>query len=160
MITEKTSAPEGVKARLVIHGNQEECLFRTDSPTVRKTSLRLQITLAVQNSWRVRTADVKAAFLQSNRLEREVFVKPVREAAVPGMLWKMLKPGYGLSDASKKWYETLAGELIKLGCEKLSTDHAVFFYKKNGKLMGIISCHVDDLVIRSNDVFNEDIMKT
>ena len=101
VITEKPSTSTGVKARLVIHGNQEECPSPTDSPTVKKTTLRLQIALAVQNKWRVRCADVKSAFLQSNTLEREVYVRPVKEAGANGQLWKMLKPGYGLADASK-----------------------------------------------------------
>ena len=75
VITKKPTTPTGVKARLVIHGNQEECPTRTDSPIVKKTSLRLQFSihggwekpmlkLAVQHSWRMRKANVKAAFLQ------------------------------------------------------------------------------------------------
>ena len=159
VITEKPGTETGIKARLVLHGNQEDCPTRTDSPTVRKTSLRLQIALAVQNGWRIRTADVKAAFLQSNKLTRDVFVEPVKEAAVPGMIWQMLKPGYGLADASHKWYETLSAELVKLGCQKLHTDHAVFYYIKRDRLCGIVSCHVDDLQITANEVFDEDILK-
>ena len=70
----------------------------------------------------------------------------------------MKKPGCGLTDASKCWYDTLAGELIMLRCEKLPTDHAVFFYWKRGTLSGIISCHVDDLQITADDDFDEDIL--
>ena len=40
-------------ARLVIHGNQELEAVRSDSPTVSKQSLRIQLTLAVQSNWKM-----------------------------------------------------------------------------------------------------------
>ena len=77
VITEKIYGDKvDCKARLVVHGNQLDEPVDTDSPTVRKLSLRVQFTLAAQYGWQVKTADVTAAFLQSDNLDRQIFVSP------------------------------------------------------------------------------------
>ena len=59
VITEKTEGGRSyAKARLVVHGNQELESVRTDSPTIRKTSLRLQFFLAAQYGWCIKAADM------------------------------------------------------------------------------------------------------
>ena len=88
IITEKLYGDVvGCKARLVVHGNQEKYDVRSDSPTVTKQSLRLVFTLAAQFGWEVITSDVTSAFLQSDRLDREVFVQPPSDIRSPGTLW-------------------------------------------------------------------------
>ena len=121
--------------------------------------MRIQLALAAQNKWKVRTADVTAAFLQSNMLSRDVFVKPVKEADAQGKLWRLLKPMYELGDSSRQWYLTIAENLKQLGCRRLDTDHAVFYFKEHGRLKGIITMHVDDLCISGNAEFDERVMK-
>ena len=50
VITEKfTVGKRACKASLVVHGNQVVDDIQTDSPTVRKSSLRILFTLAVQD---------------------------------------------------------------------------------------------------------------
>ena len=63
------------KVRLVVHGNQIVDNIQMDSPTVRKSSLRILFAMAVQYEWKVKTADVTSAFLQSHPLDRDVYVK-------------------------------------------------------------------------------------
>ena len=75
---------EIIKARAVLHGNQEANPVRSDSPTVKK--LRIQLSIAVQNGWVMCSSDVQAAFLQATELDCEVFVKPVPEANHQGLL--------------------------------------------------------------------------
>ena len=79
---------EGVKARLCIRGDQEidKENIRTDSPTVNKINIKLFYLLAGHFGWNIKTADVKAAFLQGAALERDVFVRPPTERRVPGMI--------------------------------------------------------------------------
>ena len=74
--------------------------IRTDSPTVMKGNIKILLTLAAMKNWKIKTSDVTAAFLQTNDLERDVFVLPPRERRIPGVLWKLRKPVYGLADAS------------------------------------------------------------
>ena len=149
----------GCKARLVVHGNQEYNDIRSDSPTVTKQSLRLVFTLAAQFGWEVITSDVTSAFLQSDKLDREVFVQPPSDIRSPGTLWRLEKPMYGLDDAGLKWYNTIDNKLRNIGCQRLHTDLAVFYYIKEGKLKGIIAWHVDDMITTGEEIFYTDVIK-
>ena len=83
MLVEKVIDGElGVKARLCIRGDQEKSKFRTDSPTVHKTSINIFYMLAATKGWMIQTADIKCAFLQGENIDREVFVKPPKERRV------------------------------------------------------------------------------
>ena len=149
---------EIVKARLVIHGNQERDPVRSDSPTVKKVNLRIQLTLAVQNNWIMCSADVQAAFLQSIDLDREVYVRPVAEANHQGLLWRLKKPMYGLGDSGRIWYLTIIGFLQEKGCQTLITDLAFAYYIKDEQLHGIITMHVDDLQYCGSPEFLADVI--
>ena len=160
VITEKLYGDVvGAKARLVVHGNQEGGELVTDSPTVSKQSLRLQFSLAAQFGWEIVMADVTSAFLQSDILDRELYVQPPKDTAPPGVIWKLRKPMYGLEDASLKWYQTLADRLVKLGCIKMTLDPAMFVWRdKDNKLGGVICWHVDDMVACGGDEFYEEVL--
>ena len=165
IITEKQYGEKtGAKARLVVHGNQEKKLpsyeeYSKDSPTVTKLSLRIQFFLAAQFGWELVMADVTSAFLQSEELEREVFVKPPPDVAPPGILWRLKKPMYGLDDASFRWYVTVRNRLLDLGCKQLLGDPATFYWlNEKGQLAGIISTHVDDILACGSDEFYEKVL--
>lgn len=135
-----------VKARLCVRGDQERDKenIRTDSPTVHKTNIKIFYLIAAQNNWKIKTADVKAAFLQGADLDREVYLKPLKERRVPGILWKMLKRTYGFVDASRGFFLELSEALVELGCVVSKFDSAMYmYYDKDGKLEGMILTHVD-----------------
>ena len=96
----------GIKARLCIRGDQEpnKNNIRTDSPTVNKVNIKLFFIMAVHFGWHVKTADIKAAFLQGAVLDRDVFVRPPMERRREGIVWKMVKRAYGFVDASRGFY--------------------------------------------------------
>jgi hypothetical protein len=62
------------------------------------------LSVASTLSWDVKSIDIKAAFLQGNPLERDVFIQPPLERAEPGKLWKLKRCIYGLCDAPRSWY--------------------------------------------------------
>merc|ERR1712240_535586 len=64
-----------------------------------------------------------------------------------GVIWKLLKPLYGLDDASRKFYLKVKETLQKLRLKTLPGDDAVYYEHKNGQLMGLILSHVDDFTI-------------
>ena len=70
------------KARLVARGFEKEGLntLKTDSPTCSKKGLRLIMAISGAYNWVCHSLDIKAAFLQGNSIEREVFLKPPPEA--------------------------------------------------------------------------------
>ncbi len=67
---------EGVRARLVARGFEDEGSYRKDSPTVGKSAMRVLLTIAASNKWKVRTTDIKSAFLQGKNMDREVYITP------------------------------------------------------------------------------------
>ena len=160
VITEKCYGDViGAKARLVVHGNQEGYTGSCDSPTVSKQSLRIQFTLAAQFGWELVMADITSAFLQSDVLDREVYVQPPKGTAKPGIIWKLVKPMYGLGDASLKWYKTLASKLVQLGCQRMGLDPAMFYWHgKDGQLGGLLSWHVDDMVACGSEDFYKQVL--
>ena len=150
----------GVKARLVCHGNQETSEHQSDAPTATKLGLRMLFTICTQMGWSVMSADVTSAFLQA-RITRDVFVRPPKDQQRPGMIWKLLKAMYGLDDASLLWYKTVEEEMVKLGCKKLQSDPAIFYYHHPTEktLQGIVGWHVDDLNGGGSELFYTNVMK-
>ena len=60
----------------------------------------------------------------------------------------------GLADSSRYWYLYLKEELIKLGANVSSVDLGLLYRKEHYKLVGIIACHVGDMIWGGNDNFN------
>ena len=70
---------ETIKARLVARGFEEAPIKNIDSPTCSRESLRLVFTIAASMSWKLGSLDISSAFLQGNKLERTVYLKPPRD---------------------------------------------------------------------------------
>ena len=147
------------KARLVARGYEEDSSqFRTDSPTCMKESLRLILSVSSSNGWSIHSLDIKAAFLQGKQIDRELYLRPPKEAKAPGKLWLLKKAVYGLSDASRVWYLRVTEELTKLGARVSTYDKAVFFWVKDSQLAGVILVHVDDFLWAGSEKFKTLIM--
>ena len=89
--------------------------------------------------------DVKTAFLQGNRIQRTVYLKPPKEANTKN-LWLLQKCVYGLSDASRQWFLRVKDEITKLGGNMNKLDNGLFTFNANGQLCGIVACFVDDMI--------------
>ena len=95
----------------------------------------------------MKTADIKAAFLQGIELDRVVYVRPPLERRREGVVWKMLKRAYGFVDASRGFYLELKRVLEDLGCKMSRNDPALFLYfGTHSCLQGLLLSHVDDLL--------------
>ena len=81
--------------------------IRTDSPTIRKGNIKVFLTVAAKQNWKIETSDVSCAFLQTVNLDRDVYVLPPRERRKPGFILKLCRPVYGLVDASRGFYLNL-----------------------------------------------------
>ena len=133
------------KARLVARGFEEVQKAQSDSPTGNKDTLRIFLAIISSRGWSCRSIDIKAAFLQGEKFDRQVFLKPPKEAnAVSGSLWKLKKCVYGLNDAARVWYMTGRNFLLSVGCRQLKTDPAGFYWYYKGTLEGVFLMHVDD----------------
>ena len=105
------------KARLCIRGDLEKGKenLRADSPTASKETLKLALTIAVNEEFSVKSADIKSAYLQGKRLERKIYVKPPLEDQVEGKLWLLLQGAYGILDGGRLFYLQMAETLQELG---------------------------------------------
>ena len=94
----------------------------------------------------LRSLDVFAAFLQSNELSRNLYLKPPPEMCPGDQLWRLKRPLYGLKDAPRGWYESLIQVIKKLGGQLSAYDQALYLWHADEKLVGIIISHVDDMM--------------
>lgn len=95
-----------MKARIVPHRNHdtEKDEVRKDSSSAPLFVVRLLLSLATFLGFRIATADIKGAFLQSGSITRDIHVRPPRELkGTRGILWKLLRLPYGIADASCLW---------------------------------------------------------
>ena len=123
----------------------EDSSIRRDSPTCMKESLRLTLVTAASKGWQIGSLDIKSAFLQGQKIERDVYIKPPKEAGTD-RLWKLNKTVYGLGDASRGWYLRVKDELRALGVQSSKYDEALFVWKHEGKLNGVMAVHVADFL--------------
>ena len=147
VVTEKTvnGGEKVTKARLVCRGFEEDVDQRVDSPTVTKVSLRLMFCIMMSKNWKCHSIDIKGAFLQSDPLDHDVYIK-AQDTKDDSKLWKLIKPLYGLKYASKKWFQSVRRLLKELGCEQSQNDSCVFVYYINEELCGLMCTHVDDFL--------------
>ena len=159
---------QSVKARLTIRGDQENTDgVRTDSPTIKKGNLKILLVVAAMKKWQLKSADISSAFLQSVPLEREVYALPPVERRVPGLLWQLKKPVYGLADASRGFHLSLNNEIKNLGCETNHLDPALYAYydSKTGRddyikdPLGLAVSHVDDILHAGEKNFETKIIR-
>ena len=155
VVTQK--AHNKYKARLVERGFEELDVNHVDSPTGDKCSLRIMLALSKANNWKVESIDIKAAFLQSQELDRIVFIKPPKELKRTGIIWRLNKPAYGLCDSSRNWYISLKEFLISTGCTCCTYDKALFYYRVDNKICGILLLHVDDILLSGNMKFRKEV---
>ena len=136
-----------VKSRLVAKGFQEENKIKSDSPTCTKESLRLILNIIPSMNWMIQSIDIKSAFLQSQHIDRDVYVKPPKEAGVhQSKVWKLNTTIYGLTDASRSWYISVRDKLLSLGVRVSKLDPSVFIWHYKNKLGGVMCTHVDDFL--------------
>ena len=154
VLTEKWCDGESItKARLVAKGFEEPSSeVRCDSPTCLKENLRLLLAIAVSQSWSIRTLEIKSAFLQGRKIQREVFLKPPPEANTEGV-WRLNKAIYGLNDASRSWYLTAKETLENLGFAMSIFDQSLFYLRFEDELLGLVCLHVDDFFCCGQDKF-------
>ena len=149
------------KARLVARGYLDEPLSPTEitSPTCRKESLRILFSICVAKNWTVKSVDITSAFLQGKAIERTVYLIPPKEYNKNGILWKLKKCVYGLSDAAKIWYESVKDRIEESGIQKCPHDDAFFYWNLNGEIKGLVSIHVDDFIFCGDSDFESKLQE-
>ena len=148
------------KARLVARGFQEVEKVQSDSPTALRDSFRIFLSLAATTRIeKLRSIDIRAAFLHSDKLKREVFVRLPKDIAEEGILWKLQKPLYGLTDAGRRFWLRVKAILEENGYKRVTGDEAYYYKQEDGKLIGQLLLHVDDFMMAGEEKFVDETTK-
>jgi hypothetical protein len=129
----KWKSEDTLKARIVTHGHRddEKQFLRTDAPTMSVEVLRMIVSIAVENQWRIGSLDVKAAYLHATGFNRIIYVRPPKEERDSKNLWKLEKPAYGLADSVRLWFLTAFRALESHGLRACPYDKTVFASKNS-----------------------------
>ena len=158
VITEKLKGDNRIiKARLVARGFEENFDNKTDSPTCAKDTLRVVMSVIACHGWVCHSIDIKAAFLQGEPINRDLYIRPPPEFNT-GKLWKLKKTVYGLCDAARAWYFRVKRALLDMGMKMSSLDNAMFLYLVDDAVTGVICIHVDDFCWAGDDIFKTAII--
>nr|GEZ01937.1 ribonuclease H-like domain, reverse transcriptase, RNA-dependent DNA polymerase [Tanacetum cinerariifolium] len=139
------------KARLVAkgyiqeHGIDFEKVF---APVARMETIRLLLTIAANNKWKVHHLDVKSAFLHGD-LKKEVYVTQPEgsvEKQDQGKVYRLIKALYGLRQAPRAWNIKLDNTLKSLGFKKCALEQAIYTKTSKDSTL-LIGVYVDDLII-------------
>lgn len=148
-----------LKARLCPHGNEdaEKDQVRKDSANAQLSIVRLLLSLTSFLGFKVCTADIKGAFLQSGPIQREIYFKPPREWHYvqkyrKGVLWKLLKMPYGIVEAGRQWMIASEEWMIKEAGLKRVFGISQLFVKRNtnGKIVLLVAKLTDDFLACGN----------
>nr|GEV22010.1 putative ribonuclease H-like domain-containing protein [Tanacetum cinerariifolium] len=148
------------KARLVAQGHtQKEGINYEEvfAPVARIEAIRLFLAYASFMRFMVYQMDVKSAFLYET-IEEEVYVcQPpgFEDLDYPDKVYKVVKALYGLHQARRAWYETLANYLLKNGFQRGKIDHTLFIKRQKGDIL-LVQIYVDDIIFGST---NKDLCK-
>ena len=144
-----------VKAWLVAHGFQEIQEFHKDSPTHTKECVCLALSLIASMGWSLKSRDIKSAFLQGETIDHTIYITPPPEAG-SDKLWRLNNCIYGLTDAPRCFYLRLREVLEASNVQASTLDERLFFaLDKDNQFMGILACHVDDLLYGGNIQFHD-----
>jgi len=109
---ESPTAAPWRKARWVVRSFEDPDKDTVDStsPTAARATLRVLFSTLASRGFLPWTIDVRTAFLQGMPLDRQaaVYVQPPPQSGAPsGVVWRLRKCAYGLTDAPRRWYESV-----------------------------------------------------
>ncbi|GKA48114.1 putative ribonuclease H-like domain-containing protein, partial [Tanacetum coccineum] len=138
------------KARLVAHGHTQEEGIDYDevfAPVARIEAIRIFLAYASYMGFMVYQMDIKSAFLYG-QIEEEVYVcQPpgFEDPDHPNKVYKVVKALYGLHQAPRSWYDTLANYLLCNGFQREQIDQTLFIKRQKGHIL-LIQIYVDDII--------------
>ncbi|KAH9687903.1 hypothetical protein KPL70_014941 [Citrus sinensis] len=143
------------KARLVAKGYSQKAGINYDevfAHVARLETIRLIISLAAQNKWKIFQMDVKSAFL-NGFLEEEVYIEQPLGYVVKGHEDKVLrlkKALYGLKQAQRAWNSRIDKYFQEKDFTKCPYEHALYVKEKDEDIL-IVCLYVDDLIFTGSN---------
>ncbi|GJT90978.1 putative ribonuclease H-like domain-containing protein [Tanacetum coccineum] len=120
------------------------------APVARIEAIRIFLAYASYMGFTVYQMDVKSAFLYG-QIEEEVYVcQPpgFEDPDHPDKVYKVVKALYGLHQAPRAWYDTLATYLLSNGFQRGQIDQTLFIKSQQGHIL-LVQIYVDDIIFGS-----------
>ncbi|CAI7774174.1 unnamed protein product [Closterium sp. NIES-54] len=137
-------------------------IFRTFSPTLKMTTLRVLLHLAAQRDYELQSLDFSTTFLQGS-LHKEIWLRRppgFTESFLAGTQWSLRRPVYGLRQAPREWHNTLRTTLAALGFAPTTADPSLFLRTDTSLLTFYVFVNVDDLVFATSDTVALTLVKS
>ncbi|CAN0870173.1 Retrovirus-related Pol polyprotein from transposon TNT 1-94 [Linum grandiflorum] len=147
---------ERYKARLVARGFTQSYgvdYEETFAPVAKLKTIRILLSLAVNQDWPLYQMDIKNAFLNGH-LTEEVYMEipeGVQHNHSRNSVCKLEKSLYGLKQSPRAWFERFSNTVKSSGYTQCQTDDTMFVkHRQEGKIT-ILIVYVDDIIITGND---------
>lgn len=142
------------KARLVAQGFSQVPgidYSQTFSPVVKASTVRIVLSLAVLNNWKLHQLDVNNAFLNGELHELVYMEQPpgFQDPTLPHHVCRLNKALYGLKQAPRAWFHRLSTFLIASGFVCSKADTSLFVFKRDSCILYLL-VYVDDLILTGN----------
>ncbi|GJZ99688.1 putative ribonuclease H-like domain-containing protein [Tanacetum coccineum] len=122
------------------------------APVARIEAIRLFLAYASFMGFLVYQMDVKSDFLYGTIKEEVYVTQPpgFKDLDHPDKVYKLVKALYGLHQAPRAWYETLANYLLGNGFKRGKIDQTLFIKKQKGDIL-LVQVYVDDIIFGSTN---------
>ncbi|GKB18087.1 retrovirus-related pol polyprotein from transposon TNT 1-94 [Tanacetum coccineum] len=129
------------------------------APVARIEAIRLFLAYASFMGFLVYQMDVKSAFLYGTIKEEVYVTQPpgFKDPDHPDKVYKVVKALYGLHQAPRAWYETLANYLLGNGFKRGKIDQTLFIKKQKGDIL--LVQQKEDGIFISQDKYVAEILK-
>lgn len=119
---------------------------------VKATTIRIILTLVVNNEWMLRQVDINNTFLNSDLIETVYMPHPkcFEDTRRPNYIWKLKKALYSLRQAPRAWFDKLKNALYSWGFNNSKCDTSLFS-KRNKSEVIIMLVYLDDIIITRNN---------
>nr|GEX67629.1 hypothetical protein [Tanacetum cinerariifolium] len=117
------------------------------APVARIEAIRLFLAYASFIGFMVYQMNVKSAFLYGT-IEEQVYVcqpSGFEDPDYPDKVYKVIKALYGLHQAPRAWYETLANYLLENSFQRGKIDQTLFIKRQKGDIL-LVQIYVDDMI--------------
>ena len=148
------SSIDRYKVRLVARGFTQTYGIdyeKTFSPVARLNSIRVILSLALNNSWDLCQLDVKNAFLYDDLIESVLMEQsPGYVAQGEDRVCRLKKAIYGLKQSLRVWFEKFSQVVVVVGFQRCAVDHSVF-YRKITYGCALLAVYIDDILVTGSD---------
>jgi hypothetical protein len=136
------------KARLVARGykDKEKDRLSSDSPVASSAAQRLVLALLAEKQWIPNSWDFTTALLQAKSLTRNVSVVPLIDFVGSHVVWRLMKPNYGIVSAPKSWFDRLIEVCRAAGLNTVTTDEGLLIMTSGEQVARVLELHVDDAI--------------